>query len=54
MSENTGIEDEDLPQDLQPSDDNPLAQDLDEDERSDDLEVLEGKDPEQSGDDSGD
>jgi hypothetical protein len=50
MTENTGIEDEDLPEDLRPTDDNPLAQDLDEDEaRSrEELDVLGGKTPEQS------
>jgi hypothetical protein len=51
-----GIEDEDLPEDLQPADDNPLAQPLDEDEAkpAEELDVLGGKQPEQSGDDSGD
>lgn len=49
MSEQTGIEDEDLPEDLQPTDDNPLAQDLDEDEAKsrEELDVLGGKTPEQ-------
>ena len=44
-----GIEDEDLPEDLQPTDDNPLAQDLDEDEAKsrEELDVLGGKTPEQ-------
>jgi hypothetical protein len=52
MSENTGIEDEDLPEDLQPTDDNPLAQPLDEDEAKspEELDVLGGKDPEQDSD----
>ncbi len=58
MSENAnervGIEDEDLPEDLQPTDDNPLAQDLDEDEAkpAEELDVLGGKVPEQRDDDS--
>jgi len=49
-----GIEDEDLPDDLQPSDDNPLAQPLDADEAKtrEELDVLGGKTPERSGDDS--
>ena len=42
------IKDEDLPEDLQPTEDNPLAQDLDDDERPDDLDVLDGKDPEET------
>jgi hypothetical protein len=33
-----GIEDEDLPEDLQPGDDNPLAQGLDDAETAGDLE----------------
>jgi hypothetical protein len=48
-----GISDEDLPEDLQPTDDNPLAQPLtDEDpETAEDLDVLGGgKRPEQSDD----
>jgi len=47
-----GIADEDLPEDLQPTDDNPLAQPLtDEDPESvEDLDVLGGKGPEQSED----
>jgi hypothetical protein len=56
MSEHTGIEDEDLPEDLQPTDDNPLAQELDEDEAKspEELDVLGGKMPEQRDeDDSG-
>ena len=50
MTENTGIEDEDLPEDLQPTEDNPLAQDLDDDEAKsrEELDVLGGKTPEQS------
>ena len=63
MSEtsNGGIEDEDLPEDLQPTDDNPLAQPLDEDEAKspEELDMQGGKTPEQSStdetdDDSGD
>jgi len=49
-----GIEDEDLPEDLQPDDDNPLAEGLDETETAGDLkpgELLEeGKKPDQWGD----
>ncbi|WP_395692793.1 hypothetical protein [Nocardioides sp.] len=51
MSENpNAIDDEDLPEDLQPTEDNPLAQDLDPDEAKsrDELDVLGGKTPEQS------
>ncbi|GAA4369944.1 hypothetical protein [Nocardioides caricicola] len=50
MSENTGIEDEDLPEDLQPTEDNPLAQDLDEDEAKspDELDMGGGKAPVES------
>ena len=51
MSEtsNGGIEDEDLPEDLQPTDDNPLAQPLDDEEAKspEELDVLGGKVPEQ-------
>ena len=45
-----GIADEDLPEDLQPTDDNPLAQPLtDEDPESvEELDVLGGKAPEQT------
>jgi hypothetical protein len=51
-SENTdtGIGDEQLPEDLQPGEDNPLAQAPDEEELPDDLDVLGGKDAETSGD----
>jgi hypothetical protein len=48
-----GIADEDLPEELQPSDDNPLAKPLEEgdDTRSpEELDVLGGKEPEQSHD----
>ncbi|WP_243060788.1 hypothetical protein [Nocardioides sp. SR21] len=56
MSENddnqSGIGDEDLPEDLQPTDDNPLAQDLDEDDaRSpEELDMQGGKAPEETED----
>lgn len=59
MSENneetTGVPDEDLPEDLQPSDDNPLAQPLDEDEAKsqDELDMKGGKTPEESDEDDG-
>ena len=59
-NERHGIEDEDLPEELQPTDDNPLAQELDQDEAKspEELDVLGGKKPEQSADgdegDSGD
>ena len=49
MSEHTGIEDEDLPEDLRPTEDNPLAAGPGESELPDDLDVLGGKDPEESG-----
>jgi hypothetical protein len=42
------IRDEDLPEDLQPGEDNPLAEPLDED--VDDLDVHGGKTPEEHGD----
>jgi hypothetical protein len=42
------IRDEDLPEDLQPGEDNPLAEPLDED--VDDLDVHGGKTPEGHGD----
>jgi hypothetical protein len=52
----TGISDEELPEDLQPTDDNPLAQPLAEDDDEtksrEDLDVLGGKLPEQDDDDS--
>ncbi len=49
----TGIGDEDLPEDLQPTDDNPLAQpltDQDDPKSPEELDVLGGKAPEQSSD----
>ena len=39
------------PPDLQPGEDNPLAEPLDEDEALDDLDVLGGKTPEETDDD---
>ena len=50
-----GIEDEQLPEDLQPTDDNPLAQPVDEDEAKplDELDMQGGKTPvESDGDDA--
>lgn len=51
MGENTGIEDENLPEDLKPGEDNPLAEGLDDEETAGDLapgELLEeGKKPDQ-------
>ena len=45
-----GISDEDLPEELQPTEDNPRAQPLDEDEAksADELDMHGGKTPEQS------
>lgn len=45
------IDDEDLPEDLQPTDDNPLAKPLTEDDdpkSPEELDVLGGKDPEET------
>ena len=42
-----GIDDEQLPEDLQPGEDNPLAEAPDEEELPDDLDVLGGKGAEQ-------
>lgn len=54
-SESTaGIDDEQLPDDLQPGDDNPLAEPLDEDVDPDDLDVMEGKQSAESSDDADD
>ena len=47
-SADEGISDDQLPDDLVPGEDNPLAEGLDPDEVPDDLDVLEGKDAEQS------
>ena len=41
------VPDEALPDDLRPSEDNPLAQPLDDDAETDGLDVLGGKTPEQ-------
>jgi len=43
-----GISDDQLPDDLQPSEDNPLAEPLADDVDPDDLDVLDGKGAEQS------
>lgn len=53
--ESTGIGDEQLPEDLRPTDDNPLAQPLDEDEAkpAEELDMQGGKTPEESDDESG-
>ena len=52
--ETGSIRDEDLPEDLQPGEENPLAEPLDEDVDRDDLEVLVGKAREERvGDQSG-
>jgi hypothetical protein len=51
----TGISDEDLPEDLRPSDDNPLAKPLREEDHPtspEELDVLSGKTPDESDDDS--
>ena len=52
MSENEseGISDDKLPEDLQPSEYNPLAEPLDEDVDVEDLEMDGGKTPEESDD----
>ena len=47
-SETSGIDDEQLPEDLQPSEENPLAEPLDEDVDRDDLDVQGGKTAEDS------
>jgi hypothetical protein len=47
-----GIDDEQLPEDLQPGEDNPLAEPLDDDVDPADLDVLEGKQAEQTEQDS--
>ena len=43
-----GITDDQLPEDLVASEDNPLAESLDPDDVPDDVDLLEGKDAEQS------
>lgn len=52
-SEPTGIDDDKLPEDLQPGEDNPLAEPLDEDVDEDELDVLGGKQAEDSSEDDG-
>jgi len=47
-SPDEGITDDQLPEDLVPSEDNPLAEGLDPDEVPDDVDLLEGKDAEES------
>ena len=49
-----GITDDQLPEDLQPGEDNPLAEPLDDDVDTKDLDMDGGKTPEQSGDDEQD
>lgn len=51
--ETTGVPDEALPEDLQPTDDNPLAQPLDDDEAKSDeeLDMKGGKTPDESEED---
>lgn len=49
-NETAGIDDEQLPEDLQPSEDNPLAEPLDDEVDEDELDVLGGKQAEESGD----
>jgi hypothetical protein len=46
--ETGGIRDEDLPEDLQPSEENPLAEPLEEDVDRDDLDMEGGRTPEES------
>jgi hypothetical protein len=54
-SEQGGIRDEDLPEDLQPGEDNPLAESPDPDEVDrDELDLQGGKTPEESADGGGD
>jgi hypothetical protein len=54
-SEPAGIRDDDLPEDLQPGDDNPLAEPLDTDEVDlDDLDLEGGKTADETGDPDGD
>ena len=52
-AETTGISDEQLPEDLRPTDDNPLAQPLSEEDAKSpgELDMLGGKTPEESEDD---
>jgi hypothetical protein len=53
-SPDEGITDDQLPEDLVPSEDNPLAEGLDPDEVPDDVDLLEGKDAEESGESESD
>jgi len=53
-SETAGIDDDQLPEDLQPSEDNPLAEPLDDDVDEDELDVLGGKPAEEDDDQTGD
>lgn len=54
-SESTaGIDDKQLPEDLQPGEANPLAEPLDDEVDPDELDVLEGKGAEESAGDSDD
>jgi len=53
-SETAGIDDEQLPEDLQPSDENPLAEPLDDDVDEDELDVLGGKTAEEGDDGASD
>jgi hypothetical protein len=46
--ETGAIRDEDLPEDLQPGEDNPLAEPLDDDVDRDDLDMEGGRTPEES------
>jgi hypothetical protein len=47
-SPDEGITDDQLPEDLVPGEDNPLAEGLDPDDVPDDVDLLEGKDAEES------
>ena len=47
QADDAGITDEQLPEDLRPSEENPLAQPLDDEEALDDLDVTGGKPAEQ-------
>ena len=49
-TESEGISDDKLPEDLQPGEDNPLAEPLDEDVDVEDLDMTGGKTPEGSDD----
>ncbi len=52
--ESPGIRDEDLPEDLQPGEENPLAEPLDEDVDRDALDMEGGRTPEEPEDSDGD